>query len=87
MVEWRRGTCNLSMTEAISLDEAGALPSIRLHPSVVMNILNSYMRRSDRKARVIGTLMGTVKEGKIEILGTVFSLELPRKQSLSRMYV
>ena len=60
------------MTEAIYLGEATsafALPTVKLHPIVVMNILNSYSRRSDKEARVIGTLMGVIKEGNIEILG------------------
>lgn len=45
------------------------LPLVKLHPTVVFSILNSFSRRSDQNSRVIGTLLGVVKEGNtIEIL-------------------
>ena len=55
--------------ETIYLVGESALPTVRLHPMAVMNILNSFVRRSDRQARLIGTLMGIVREGNIEVVG------------------
>ena len=59
------------MSEAIYLAGESALPCVKLHPMAVMNILNSFIRRNDRQARLIGTLMGIVREGNIEIMGII----------------
>jgi hypothetical protein len=57
------------MSEALYLNDGSHLPTVKVHPLVVMEILNSYIRRSDRQARVMGTLMGIIREGNVEILG------------------
>jgi translation initiation factor 3 subunit F len=62
------------MSEAIYLPDTSALPTVKVHPIAVMGILNSYMRRTDRNARIIGTLMGVAREGNIEILGNIYTL-------------
>ena len=76
------------MSEAIFLVGESTLPTVRLHPMAVVNILNSFVRRSDRQARLIGTLMGIVREGNIEIVGkctALFYSLLPSVQSCSYM--
>ena len=45
-----------------------SLPSVKIHPSVIFEILNCYTRREDRLNRVIGTLLGITKENCIEVL-------------------
>lgn len=41
--------------------------SVRVHPVVLYMICDSYTRRSERVERVIGTLLGTVGDGIVEI--------------------
>ena len=54
----------MSNLEALSLKD-NSLPSIKVNATVLFSILNSYVRRSARDARVIGTLLGEVKDGTI----------------------
>ncbi len=44
-----------------------ALPKIKVHATVVFSILNSFVRRGFRDARVIGTLLGSVEDGVITV--------------------
>jgi hypothetical protein len=53
--------------EALSLGDAPNTIVVKLHPTVVFSVLNNFVRRSDRETRVIGTLLGTVTNGCIEI--------------------
>ena len=49
-----RLTCGkVAMSEAISLKE-DCLPKVRLHATAVFVILNHFVRRSDKEARVLG---------------------------------
>ncbi|CAL9138138.1 unnamed protein product, partial [Musa acuminata var. zebrina] len=43
------------------------IPSARLHPVVLFNICDCYVRRPDQAERVIGTLLGSVSDGVLEI--------------------
>ncbi len=45
------------------------LPSVKVHPSVVFDILNSFSRREDLSHRVVGTLLGVVKDNCVEVRG------------------
>ena len=47
--------------EAVKLGDS-SLPKVKVHATVVLSMLNSYVRRSPRDSRVIGTLLGEVKE-------------------------
>lgn len=42
-------------------------PYVRLHATAVFAILSSFSRREDKQARSIGTMLGTTKDGCIEI--------------------
>ena len=42
-------------------------PSVQLHPVVLFSICDGYVRRSEKQDRVIGTLLGTVSDGVVEI--------------------
>ena len=53
--------------EALSLGDAPNTVVVKLHPTVVFSVLNNFVRRSDRETRVIGTLLGTITNGVIEI--------------------
>jgi rhamnose utilization protein RhaD (predicted bifunctional aldolase and dehydrogenase) len=47
---------------------AAMLPTVvRIHPTAVLSIINNHMRRSDRNQRVIGTLLGNVKNNIVEV--------------------
>ena len=43
------------------------LPTIQIHSTVVFDILNSFSRRDDLSNRVVGTLLGSVKDDCIEV--------------------
>jgi translation initiation factor 3 subunit F len=40
---------------------------IKIHPTVVFSIIDSYERRNEKMTRVVGTLLGTNIQGNIEI--------------------
>lgn len=44
-----------------------ALPSVKVHATVVFSILNNFTRRSPRDSRVIGTLLGEVRDGVVVV--------------------
>jgi translation initiation factor 3 subunit F len=44
-----------------------AAASVRVHPVVIFNILDHYIRRNEGQDRVIGTLLGVNYEGTIEV--------------------
>jgi JAB1/Mov34/MPN/PAD-1 ubiquitin protease len=70
----RHNTYKSIMSEAIYLQDSTPLPAVKVHPTAIMSILNSYARRTDQNTRVIGTLMGVVKEGAVEVLGTLYTI-------------
>jgi len=45
----------------------GTQVSVKVHPVVIFNILDHYVRRGEQNDRVIGTLMGVNVEGAIEV--------------------
>jgi len=74
--------------EAISL-ASEALPKVRLHATAVFSILNHFVRRTDRNARVIGKyfhLAEHLRCIKAQIDANFFvilPLSLPKLSSLS----
>lgn len=56
----------MSKLDAISLRDT-SLPKIKVHATVVFSILNNFTRRSPRDSRVIGTLLGEVKDGVVHV--------------------
>lgn len=54
------------MSQALVLNEE-YFPAIRLHATAMFAILNSHSRREDKQARVIGTLLGILQEGFIDV--------------------
>lgn len=51
---------------ALALADSAA-PTVKIHPTAVIGILSSHMRRSNKSGRVIGTLLGTVSGNNIEV--------------------
>jgi len=45
----------------------GAQVNVKVHPVVIFNILDHFMRRPDNQERVIGTLLGVSHEGNVDI--------------------
>lgn len=41
--------------------------SVRVHPVVLFTICDSYIRRNEGQERVIGTLLGTIGDGIVDI--------------------
>ena len=56
----------MTLQEALALGDT-PVPVVKVHPTVVFSILNSFVRREKRDFRVIGTLLGVVKDGQIEV--------------------
>jgi translation initiation factor 3 subunit F len=45
------------------------IPSdVKIHPTVIFNIIDSYERRNEKMTRVVGTLLGTNILGNIEVI-------------------
>ncbi|XDA75643.1 hypothetical protein R6Z07F_005808 [Ovis aries] len=40
---------------------------VRLHPVILASIVDSYKRRNEGAARVVGTLLGTVDKHSVEV--------------------
>ncbi|RWW72777.1 hypothetical protein BHE74_00019396 [Ensete ventricosum] len=56
--------------------------SARLHPVVLFNICDCYVRRPDQADRVIGTLLGSVSDGVVEIKN---SYAVPHNESADQV--
>ncbi len=72
------------MSVALTLEPSGALPVVKLHPSVVMEILTLYNKRTERNARIIGSLLGTNRDGVCEVTNC-FGVPFTEKEN--QMYV
>lgn len=62
---------------------AGSISS-RLHPVVLFNICDSFIRRNEGQERVIGTLLGNVEDGVVEITN---SYAVPHNESMDQVAV
>ena len=40
---------------------------VKIHPTVIFSIIDSYERRNEKMTRVVGTLLGTNIQGNIEV--------------------
>jgi len=50
------------------------LPQVKVHATAVFGMLNSFGRRPPKQERVIGTLLGRVREGVIEVRINIFKI-------------
>lgn len=41
--------------------------SVKVHPVVLFSICDAFIRRNDKQERVIGTLLGNVVDGVVEV--------------------
>lgn len=60
------------------------MPSVKIHPTVVFEILNIFSRRDERQNRVVGTLLGVTKDNCIEITECYV---VPHHEKLDEVYV
>lgn len=51
----------------LTLASSSANLSVKVQPTVLLNICDSYVRRSENQERVIGTLLGTIEGTTVEI--------------------
>jgi hypothetical protein len=58
----------MSQVESVSLSDS-LLPRVKVHATVVFSILNSFTRRTPRDSRVVGTLLGEVRDGVVVVSG------------------
>jgi hypothetical protein len=56
----------MSQVESVSLSDS-LLPRVKVHATVVFSILNSFTRRTPRDSRVVGTLLGEVRDGVVVV--------------------
>lgn len=55
------------MVASLLLPLSGANVTVKVHPVVLLQVCDAYIRRSDKQERVIGTLLGTSSEGAVNI--------------------
>jgi len=72
----------MSNLEALTLGDE-QLPTVKLHTTAVFSILSSFMRRGEN-ARVMGTLLGIIKEGCVEVFD---SFEVPFKEYIDEVSI
>lgn len=58
--------CDIVSQETLTLADS-VLPKVRIHPIAIFSILNHFARRTPRDSRVIGTLLGEVKDGVVVV--------------------
>jgi len=58
--------------------------SVNLHPVVLFSILDHYVRRNEGQKRVIGTLLGRIVDGQIEVVN---SFPVPHQEKLDEVAV
>lgn len=68
----------MSKLEALALKDA-QLPKIKVNATVIFSILNNFMGRSPRDARVIGTLLGEVKDDGTVVVSECFAVPFSEK--------
>lgn len=73
----------MSHFEALALSDS-PLPKIKVHATVIFSILNSFVRRNTRDARVIGTLLGEIKDG-VVVISDCFAV--PFTEKTDELYV
>lgn len=54
-------------TQPLVLGDQHLAPSVKIHPVVLFSIIDHYTRRNEGQDRVIGTLLGTVRDGEVEV--------------------
>ena len=52
---------------SLLLPLSGANITVKVHPVVLLQICDAYIRRNDKQDRVIGTLLGTVADGTVNV--------------------
>jgi hypothetical protein len=55
------------MVASLLLPISGSNINVKVHPVVLLQICDSYIRRGEKQERVIGTLLGTVSEGTVNV--------------------
>ena len=55
------------MATSLLLPVGGAHVNVKVHPVVLLQICDAYLRRNDKQERVIGTLLGIAGDGVIQI--------------------
>jgi translation initiation factor 3 subunit F len=55
------------MVASLLLPLTGANITVKVHPVVLLQICDAYIRRNDKQDRVIGTLLGTATEGVVNV--------------------
>lgn len=55
------------MVASLLLPLTGANITVKVHPVVLLQICDAYIRRNDKQDRVIGTLLGTATEGVVTV--------------------
>lgn len=52
---------------SLLLPVGGAHVSVKVHPVVLLQICDAYIRRNEKQERVIGTLLGVASDGRIQV--------------------
>lgn len=55
------------MVASLLLPISGSNINVKVHPVVLLQICDSYIRRGEKQDRVIGTLLGTVSDGTVNV--------------------
>jgi len=57
----------MMMSESLHLDQGVDSITFKLHPVVILSILDQYKRRNEDQERVIGTLLGIRNGSSVQI--------------------
>lgn len=54
-------------TQPLVFADQNLAPNVKVHPVVLFSIIDHYTRRNEGQDRVIGTLLGSVRDGEVEV--------------------
>lgn len=75
----------MSSNAALTLEGEDSLPIVKVRASAVFSILSNFVRRGEKQARVIGTLVGCVNEGNVVEITDCFGV--PHQEKIDELYV
>jgi len=55
------------MVASLLLPISGSNINVKVHPVVLLQVCDSYIRRGEKQDRVIGTLLGTITDGTVNV--------------------
>lgn len=74
------------MVPPLSLSTGPASLKVRVYPAVLLTICDAYVRRSSKQNRVVGTLLGQIIDGTVEVKSCYAVPHIEAPESVSNQF-